>query len=91
MPSEHGIDDLSERRGFGKIQILYRRFRRPRERMERRAIRVGRRYGDQAICTNDHEIEQRLIESEVSIRMRDAKHEMAQALGQISGTGIHVM
>ncbi len=25
MPGELGIDDLAERRGFGKIQILYRR------------------------------------------------------------------
>ncbi len=30
MPGEHGIHDLAERRGFGKIQVLYRRFRRPR-------------------------------------------------------------
>ena len=91
MASEHGIDDLAERRGFGKIQILKRRFRRPRERMERRPFRVGRRHGDQAVCTDDHGLEQRLIKSEVGIGMGDAKHEMAQTLGQIPGTGIHVV
>ena len=59
--------------------------------MDRRTLGVGRGNRDQTVRSNDRGLEQRLIEPEVGVRVRNTEHKVAQTVGEIPGAGIHMV
>ena len=88
---QHGVDDLAERRSLGEIEVLNWRLLGPGKRMDRCAVGVGRRNRDQTVGSNDRGLEQRLIEPQIGVRVRNKEQKVAQAVGEIPSAVIHMV